>query len=80
MIRFRKNKIKGFIRQRVEDALSMSALDVAIDIATGNQIEGDFLEFGVYTGQSFIGAYERFKKNCKFYKLANTRFFAFDSF
>ena len=39
-------------------------------------IEGDYLEFGVYRGSSFIQAYQMAQK----YGLAEMRFFAFDSF
>ena len=39
-------------------------------------IEGDYLEFGVYRGSSFIQAYQMAEK----YGLASMRFFAFDSF
>jgi len=39
-------------------------------------VEGDYLEFGVYRGSSFIQAYYMAKK----YDLSRMRFFAFDSF
>lgn len=58
----------------------MSALDVAIDLATGNQIPGDYLEFGVYRGDSFIRAYHRFKSNQRSFGLPSMRFVALDSF
>lgn len=59
-----------------QEDLSMSALDIAIDIVTGNQVTGDYLEFGVYEGKSFLRAYHRFAAN----NSLNRRFFAFDSF
>lgn len=81
MMSFIRIKLQELIDERIRDALSMSALDVAIDIVTGNQIEGDYLEFGVYTGKSFIRAYKRFKEKRRSYNLANKmRYFAFDSF
>ena len=65
----------------VEETLSLSALDVAIDLALGNQVEGDYLEFGVYRGGSFVRAYKRFVTNENGYGTPRTaRFFAFDSF
>ena len=39
-------------------------------------VEGDYLEFGVYRGSSFIQAYHMAQK----YNLTNMKFFAFDSF
>ena len=39
-------------------------------------VQGDYLEFGVYRGASFIQAYHMAEK----YDLAKMRFFAFDSF
>lgn len=81
MIRFLKRRLANYIDLRISEMLSMSALDVAIDIATGNQIEGDYLEFGVSTGNSFIRAYKRFEESLHFYGMkAPKRYFAFDSF
>lgn len=68
----------NFIGQHVSQKdLSMSALDIAIDTVTGNGIEGDYLEFGVYKGDSFARAYKRFADK---QSVANRRFIAFDSF
>jgi hypothetical protein len=65
----------------VENTLSLSALDAAIDLAVGNQVEGDYLEFGVYRGDSFVRAYDRFTANEQKYGIpGRARFFAFDSF
>jgi hypothetical protein len=79
-----KNKLKALrpsVDKRLEAALSMSALDVGIDIAIGNQVKGDYLEFGVYRGLSFARAYHRFQSHDKFFThTKDTRFFAFDSF
>ena len=62
--------------KQVENFLSLSALDVAIDTISGNQLEGDYCEFGVYEGASFNHAYNRFKlKNSD-----DRKFIAFDSF
>ena len=76
-------KIYTYITHKINNAtisekdLSMSALDIAIDTVVGNGIEGEYLEFGVYKGDSFARAYTRFKK------VGDTmprRFIAFDSF
>jgi len=59
----------------------MSALDTAIAFVVNNQVEGDYLEFGVYKGKSFIRAYNKFKDHIerhREYRLP--RFIAFDSF
>lgn len=81
MIKFLKHRISNYIDSKISEMLSMSALDVAIDIATGNQIEGDYLEFGVWAGNSFIRSYKRFEQKLDFYGTRNTkRYFAFDSF
>ncbi|MDR2123905.1 MAG: class I SAM-dependent methyltransferase [Desulfovibrio sp.] len=49
---------------------------------TANEnIEGDYLEFGVFSGSSFSHAIRAYKKNRKYEKTASsTRFFGFDSF
>lgn len=65
----------------IDNHLSLSALKVAIETAVGNNIEGDYLEFGVYKGHSFIEAYKHFQITEKIYhKKGIRRFFAFDSF
>lgn len=72
-----KKVIKNNSRLMSEHDMSMSALDVAIDTVSGNQIEGDYLEFGVYKGESLARAYHRFNK------VENStarKFWAFDSF
>jgi hypothetical protein len=44
-------------------------------------IRGDYMEFGVYTGSSFCHAIRSYKKSRAYEKnLSNTRFFGFDSF
>jgi hypothetical protein len=49
---------------------------------TANEnIDGDYLEFGVFSGSSFSHAMRAYKKNRKYEKLtSSTRFFGFDSF
>ena len=76
-----RRMVETVVDRVVERKLSLSALDVAIDLAVGNQVPGDYLEFGVYRGDSFVRAYKRFAGNEKQYGLQPTaRFFAFDSF
>ncbi len=43
---------------------------------SANEVKGDYLEFGVYYGQSFLMAFKLAEK----YGLRDMRFFAFDSF
>lgn len=74
-------RLERVIDQRMESALSLSALDVAIDLAAGNHVEGDYYEFGVYRGKSFIRACKRFTHNDRFYRHERpTHFVALDSF
>lgn len=46
----------------LERHLSLSALEVGIETVTGNQLPGNYVEFGVYKGASFSHAYHHFKK------------------
>jgi len=67
-------------------------LKLAISFVVANNIEGDYLEFGVFKGDSFIYAYKTHNELYTRYKKAhanepentflnqNVRFFAFDSF
>ena len=67
----------------VDQKLSLSALDVAIDTVVGNGIVGDYYEFGVYNGSSFVYAYKRFKLLAKQHQpdmLHTMHFVALDSF
>jgi hypothetical protein len=49
----------------------------AMNLVTSNRLEGDYLEFGVYQGESFVTAY-KFSKD--YYGLKSMHFYAFDSF
>lgn len=65
-------------------------LRTAASFAAWNQIEGDYLEFGVYRGESFAAAYRAihdqrrrqsaFAGNSSEHQEKQPRFFAFDSF
>lgn len=68
-------------------------LQTAASFAAWNQVEGDYLEFGVYKGESFSVAYQAIEKNRDTVRRANPdskeiadwamtrpRYFAFDSF
>jgi len=70
-----------------------NVLEVALAFAVANNIVGDYLEFGVYRGGSFIHAYRHHRQLFERYTLAHQarhtddpflrskmRFFAFDSF
>lgn len=51
-------------------------LEMAFAFTTYNEVEGDYLEFGVYEGQTFIEAWETARR----YENGQMRFHAFDSF
>lgn len=69
-----------------------NCLEIAIDFVVANNIIGDYLEFGVFSGTSFVHAYHSYVKRFAKYKAnqttfpdnsflhQSTRFFAFDSF
>ena len=69
-----------------------NVLEVAIAFSVANNIVGDYLEFGVFQGGSFIHAYQhrrhvfgRYRRSQRrhtddAFLAATTRFFAFDSF
>jgi len=69
-----------------------NCLKTAISFIIANNIEGDYLEFGVFKGESFIYSYRYFKDVFSRYKRSavstagepflsqSVRFFAFDSF
>jgi hypothetical protein len=68
-------------------------ISAAASFTTWNQIEGDYLEFGVYQGESFSAAYSEIMRNRELHRAlgfdtpeyrrwaeVRPRFFAFDSF
>lgn len=68
-------------------------LQTAASFAAWNQVDGDYLEFGVYKGDSFAVAFQAIEKNRNIVRRANPnskeiaswtmtrlRYFAFDSF
>lgn len=69
-----------------------NAMEMAISFTISNNIAGDYLEFGVFRGKSFIHAYRYYQEMSRRYLGANSskvpqefanqriRFFAFDSF
>ena len=50
--------------------------ELAFDDVASKKVEGDYLEFGVYRGSSFVTAYQSARRH----GLHGMRFFAFDSF
>lgn len=72
------------LEKKVERILNLSSLSAAIATAVGNQIEGDYLEFGVFKGDSLIYACSKYAECKRAYgidkKDFDIRFFAFDSF
>tara|TARA_R110002096_G_scaffold436038_3_gene665868 strand:+ start:11916 stop:12581 length:666 start_codon:yes stop_codon:yes gene_type:complete len=53
-----------------------NVMRIAIEFAMYSHLEGDYLEFGVYEGNSFTSAYHLAQRN----RLKDMRFYAFDSF
>ena len=72
------------LEKKVERILNLSSLSAAIATAVGNQIEGDYLEFGVFKRDSLIYACSKYAECKRAYgidkKDFDIRFFAFDSF
>lgn len=56
-----------------------TALRKAFYLTALDRVEGDYLEFGVFTGSSFIAA-TRMHQQMKSYGEVHTKFFGFDSF
>lgn len=76
-----KRLVTGRIAAWMNEPLLMSGLDMAVDTVTGNQIAGDYLEFGVARGESFARAYHHFRGARKAYGVSTPiRYFAFDAF
>jgi len=68
-----------------------NALQTAIGFSVGNNVVGDYLEFGVFQGESFIRAYKQYERDFRVYRRMQSerqseflsydrRYFAFDSF
>lgn len=74
----------------IEKYENLSSINLAVNYVCSQQVEGDYLEFGVFRGWKFVEAYRSFVKAIdRWGKAFNTdvetqkkkmRFFAFDSF
>jgi O-methyltransferase len=93
MITKLKDIAAKILRRRDAHLDKWNNLKVAIGFIVANNIEGDYLEFGVYKGDSFVFVYKLFVNTFKTYKRRalrqhadspflnrKLRFFAFDSF
>jgi hypothetical protein len=60
----------------MEEGEYEGVLKNAMNFTNGCQVEGDYLEFGVSWGNTFIAAF----RNAQRFGLKEMRFFAFDSF
>jgi len=67
-----RNKILLLPKNKKEEAMRL----IFPALKTWEKIDGDYLEFGIYKGKSFIEAYKYAEK----YGAKNMRFYAFDSF
>lgn len=63
-------------RRTVRKNNRQALFDKAFETAMSRQVEGDYLEFGVYRGTSFISAYDAARQR----GFDEMRFFAFDCF
>ncbi len=103
-MRFPLRLLRGALRSRALRAVTASLIEdhrerhdscvaVAVEAAVVNQTPGDYLEFGVHTGRSFVRAFERYERMRRtllgyrdFQSVpasrlpAPMRFFAFDAF
>ncbi|MDP9341270.1 MAG: TylF/MycF family methyltransferase [Actinomycetota bacterium] len=66
--------------RRVAAGRPLSYLDLAATFTATRSIEGDYCEFGVYTGRSFVRAYRAIRAAERKSKGPPRRMFAFDSF
>lgn len=73
-------KIKEKIKERIKESLNRTEderiFNAVMRYIKFHKIEGDYLEFGLYKGDSFIQAWKEAKK-CN---IENMRFIGFDSF
>ena len=88
-----RNKIRKFLQIPTNYIGNNGCIRAAASFSVMNQIEGDYLEFGVWQGYSFVVAYhaikqkrlEHYKRDYKSpeydkWKLNEPRYFAFDSY
>ncbi len=73
---FVASRIPSMVEHNVQ---KYAALKKAFYLTALEQLEGDYLEFGVFTGSSFVCAM-RVHRTLQFLSRARTRFFGFDSF
>lgn len=75
------SSLERLIDARIQESFRYCALDNAIDVVVGSQVEGDYLEFGVATGRSFARAYHEIQRRRAYHDVSTPiRYFAFDSF
>lgn len=92
MIEQIKRRIKSLLSESKPFMHKRNNLISAINFVISNNIEGDYMEFGVFKGESFILAYQTYTHLFERYRKMNigkpnipflnqkVRFFAFDSF
>jgi O-methyltransferase len=71
-----KNTLKNTIRNFFKSPRKTQIMDAIMRFIKKCEIEGDYLEFGVYRGESLIRAHDL----ARVYRLNDMRFFGFDSF
>lgn len=87
-------KIKNLIKQSVKNEIASylsniptqgrierkNIMKVIFDFTAKSGINGHYLEFGCYQGNSFVSAYKELSKHVSMGRLENYKFFIFDSF
>lgn len=75
-----KRIIKRFIQQEVRKSIIDWPMDFGVETAVMNEVDGDYHEFGVYQGRSFIKNATAFRKQLPAARSKAMKFWAYDSF
>ncbi len=75
---FRYNKTFLALSELIKFDERENFLEMVMDYARSSRLSGDYLEFGVFQGHTFISSFHFANSQGK--NLSNMRFFAFDSF
>jgi O-methyltransferase len=89
-----KSTVRGIVRPNLSPprwSAKQNALRTAIGFSVVNNVVGDYLEFGVFRGESFIRAYKMHERDLRIYRRTQPsgeleflsyqrQYFAFDSF
>jgi O-methyltransferase len=73
---FRLSRGFSLLQDLLSKSYHQDVLDLAMQFVMMSEIPGDYLEFGVFEGDSFVTAFRLAKR----YRLTRMMFYAFDSF